>query len=316
MALLTLTVAVSGPPSSPEYLPLRIAEAEGYFTREGVEVTLRTTRAEVGAAEALAQGQADLAATSLDAVLRFGSRPTRAVPRIVFGLTAAPPVVLLAAAQAGTSQSVEKLAGLKVGLTAPGVPEHTWLMGILARAHVAPGQIQLVSLGTRGLEAALDAAEVHAGVVHEPAASRLLAGGRATLLADLRSPAAVAGALGRVTVNAGVFIRPDRRVDERELAAFLRALLAAEDRLKTANAAVIAGRLPARALGPPEDFETRLQALRDLYLPQGRVTADQLRETIALIQATAPLPARLKLPRPEEMLHLEPLRKALAASSR
>jgi hypothetical protein len=34
----------------------------------------KTTRAEVGAAEALAQGQADLAATSLEAVLRFATR--------------------------------------------------------------------------------------------------------------------------------------------------------------------------------------------------------------------------------------------------
>jgi hypothetical protein len=152
--------------------------------------------------------------------------------------------------------------------------------------------------------------------VHEPAASRLLAGGRATLLADLRSPAAVAGALGSVTVSAGVFARSDRRIDERDLTAFLRALLAAEDWLKTANAAMIAGRLPARALGPPEEFEARLSATRDLYLPQGRVTTDQLRETIALIQAHAPLPGRLKLPRPDDMLHLEPLRKAVAGSSR
>ena len=46
------------------------------------------------------------------------------------------------------------------------------------------------------------------------------------------------------------------------------------------------------------------------------MTADQLRQTIALIHAHAPLPGRLKLPRPEDMLHLEPLRKALAGSSR
>ena len=60
--------------TSPEYFPLRVAEAEGFFTREGLEVTIQTTRAEPGAAEALVQGQADLAATSLDAMLRFGPR--------------------------------------------------------------------------------------------------------------------------------------------------------------------------------------------------------------------------------------------------
>src|SRR5216117_1569852 len=63
-----LTLAVSGPTSSPEYLPLRVADAEGYFAKEGLTVTVKTTRAEPGAAEALAQGQADLAATSLEAM--------------------------------------------------------------------------------------------------------------------------------------------------------------------------------------------------------------------------------------------------------
>ena len=83
----------------------------------------------MGAAEALAQGQADLAATSLEAMLRFGSRPTVPVPRLVFGLTAAPPVVLVAGSRTGDAPSVARLAGLKVGLSAPGAPEHTWLLG-------------------------------------------------------------------------------------------------------------------------------------------------------------------------------------------
>src|SRR5262249_30935716 len=86
-----LILAVSGPTSSSEYLPLRVADAEGYFAKEGLTVTLKTTRAEPGAAEALAQGQADLAATSLDAMLRFGPRTTKQAPRLVLGLTAAPP---------------------------------------------------------------------------------------------------------------------------------------------------------------------------------------------------------------------------------
>src|SRR5215813_4621602 len=70
--LQTLILAVTGPATSPEYLPLRVAEAEGYFKREGLVVVLKTTRAEVGAAEALAQGQVDLAATSPDVEARAG----------------------------------------------------------------------------------------------------------------------------------------------------------------------------------------------------------------------------------------------------
>ena len=56
---------MSGPPTSPEYLPIRVAEAEGYFAAEGLAITVRTTRAESGAAEAVAQGQADQLAAEI-----------------------------------------------------------------------------------------------------------------------------------------------------------------------------------------------------------------------------------------------------------
>lgn len=311
LLLQALTVVVSGPPASPEYLALRVAEADGHFAREKLAVTLRTTRSEVGAAEALAQGQADLAATSLEALLRFGSRPGAPVARLVFGLTAAPPVALLAAAQAGATQSVDKLAGLKIGLSAPGAPEHTWLLGILAAGGVGLGQVELVSLGARGLAAALEAGEVHAGLVPEPGASRLLAEGQVTRLADLRSPAGVAAALGGATVNAAVFARRDRRVADATLTAFARALLGAMERMRTAGAAELSRGLPARVAGTPEEFEARLAAAREGQLPGGQVTPEQVRRTIDLVQAHQPLPATLKLPRPEDMLHLEPLRRAL-----
>ena len=125
-----LTLAVSGPTSSPEYLPLRVAEAEGHFAKEGLVVTLKTTRAEPGAAEALAQGQADLVATSLEAMLRFGPRTPKQAPRLVLGLTAAPPVALVVAeSQKELVRSLEDLPGTRVGVTAPGAPQKIRLPG-------------------------------------------------------------------------------------------------------------------------------------------------------------------------------------------
>ncbi len=123
--LQALVLAVSGPPTSSEYLPVRVAEAEGYFAAEGLAITVRTTRAESGAAEAVAQGQADLAATTLEAILRFGLRATTSqAPRLVFGLTAAPPVALLVAGpHADAVRSIEDLSAMRVGVTTPGAPE-------------------------------------------------------------------------------------------------------------------------------------------------------------------------------------------------
>lgn len=299
-----LTLAVSGPTSSSEYLPLRVADAEGYFAKEGLTVTLKTTRAEPGAAEALAQGQADLAATSLDAILRFGPRSPQQAPRIVLGLTAAPPVALVVAdSQKDIVRSVEDLPGTRVGVSAPGGSEQAWFAWVLARAGVSSANVALVSRGDRGLPHAIGAGEVQAALVREPVASRLLTTGQARLLVDLRTPAAVGRALGTTTVSAAVFMRADRAVRDRDLAAFSRAVLAAERRIATAAPQALAERLPATITAPAEDFDTRLESCRDLYLADGAVTVNQVRETLSLIRAHLPLPASARVPKPEELVN-------------
>jgi NitT/TauT family transport system substrate-binding protein len=306
LLLQTLVLAVSGPPTSPEYLPIRVAEAEGYFAGEGLAVTVRTTRAESGAAEALAQGQADLAATTLEAMLRFGLRAASQAPRLVFGLTAAPPVALLVgSSHAGAVRSIEDLSALRVGVTTPGAPEHAWFGWLLARSGMSVAQVSVKSLGGRGLVAAIDSGEVHVALVHEPIASRLLSEGRAKLLADFRTPRAVAQTLGTNSVSAAVFARADRRPPDRDLFAITRALKKAEQRIRTGDPHEVAARLPTQVVGEPEEFTARLVTSRPLYLPDGLVSADQIQQTIAILRAHTPLPQSVRIPRPEDMLQIK-----------
>jgi NitT/TauT family transport system substrate-binding protein len=312
LLLQAMTIAVSGPATSPEYLPLRVAEAEGYFAREGLEVTLRTTRAEPGAAEALTQALADLAATSLEAMLRYGPRVASQMPRLVFGLTAAPPVVLVVADTHKTVvRSIEDLPGTRVGLSSPGAPEQAWFAWLLARSGLSVAQMWMVSRGERGVVHAVETGDVHAALVHEPAASRLIATGQARALVDLRSPAAVRQAVGATTVNAAVFMRNDRRPRDRELTAFARAILAAERRIAEGDAEALAGKLSRAVTAGPDGFDARLAACREMYLRDGLVTVEQVRETLTLIRAHLPLPVTTRVPRPEDLVHVEPTRRAV-----
>jgi NitT/TauT family transport system substrate-binding protein len=312
--LQALTLAVGGAAGSPEYLPVRVAEAHGDFAREGLTVTVRSTRSESGAAEALAQGQADLAATSLEAVLRFGHRQGAALPRVVFGLTAAPPVALLVGhRRAGDVTTLADLAGARVGFAAPGGPEHTWLQAALAHQHLDAAHVEPMALGSRGVILALESGDVRAAVVAEPAASALVDDGRARVLVDLRSPAAVRQALGVPTLNAAVFARAERRIADRELTALGRALLAAERRIATESPAALAERLAKPVVGVGDEFPRRVAAARAATLPDGLVEPDAVKATIAAIRAHVPLPHGLRVPRPEDLLHLGPLRHALGA---
>ena len=307
-----LSVVVGGPPTSPEYLPIRVAESEGYFTREGLAVTVRSTRAESGAAEALAQGQADVAATSLEAMLRFGQRPGASPVKLVFGLTAAPPGALLVSiAHADQVGAVNDLAGTRIGFASPGAPEHAWLVALLARAHLTPAQVDLRSLGSRALTAAIEAGDVHAGFVLEAAATRLVNEERARALVKLISPRAVAEALGGPTVHAAIFVRADRRPRDGDLLALARALLAAERLLTTETPASLGGRLPREVVGVAGEFERRLDTTRSIYLRDGLVSPDAVARTLEIIRGHLPLPPTVRVPSPQQLLFLDPLRRAL-----
>ncbi len=307
-----LSVAVSGPYTSPEYLPLHVAEAEGYWSQEGLQVQLRTTRAEPGAAEALARGQADLAATSLEAALRHGAVGGRP-PRLVFGLTTAPPVALLVPAVVREPITrIEDLTGRTVGISTPGAPEEALLLALLGSRRIRPTQLSLVSFGERGLAAALEQGEVHAGLLPDPWASRLVEEGKATILADFRRRNEAARWLGAPTVHAALFVRPDTGLTPSQLTAFARALLRAIRRVETADPEDLLARLPQRAVGLREDFRARLKGARDIYLPGGWVRLETLQQSVATIRARAPLPKAVALPRRRaDLLLLDPLKQIL-----
>jgi hypothetical protein len=122
------------------------------------------------------------------------------------------------------------------------------------------------------------------------------------LLADLRTPRAAAETLGTRTVDAAVFARTDRLPTLAALAAFRRALLAAEQRITATDPAVLGAGLPAAITARPDEFGARVAASRQLYLPDGTVSVDQVRASLGLLRARLPLPPTTRLATPREIL--------------
>jgi len=301
----SLTIAVAGPPTSLEYLPLHVAQAEGLFTAQQIAVTIRSTRSDTSAAEMLAAGQAQLAATSLDTALRLGG--TEGVPpRLVWALTAAPPVALLVApGRADTVRSAADLVGQTVAIPAPGTAEDQALGLLLARAGVAMHRLKVLSLGERGVARALEGGEVAAVVLGEPHVSRLVEGGKAVIVVDLRAAKDAAAALGGPTVGAALFAKAGAEPPTATIQALRAALQAAVARTISAEPAALQASLPSSVIGSPADFALRLRGARDLFLADGRVAVETLDRSLELIRIRAPLPAKVKLPRKAERLLIE-----------
>ncbi len=310
----TLGIAVAGPLTSPEYLPLHVAQAEGLFAEEKLAVSLQPMRAEAPASEALSRGGVQLAATSLDGALRLGNVDGKP-PRLVFGLTAVPPVALLvSSAHKDTVRSVKDLAGKTVGIPAPGTPEHLIFLNLLARAGLGPARVSLLSFGERGAMLALQSGEAEAVMLSEPFVSRLVDSGAAVVLADFRKRAEAERWLGGPTVSAAVFARADTKLGGAELQALTRALLGAVARVQSATPEELQARLPAGVVGSPADFALRVTGAREIYLPRGWVTADMLADSVRLVRERAALPASVRLPwRLRTLLLLGPLEEVLRA---
>ena len=291
-----ITIAVAGPATSTEYLPLQVAQAEGYFVQEKLEVTLRVERNEGEAARALARGRADIAATSLETAYRQG-HVAGAPPPLFFGLTAAAPVaILVSPSHKDTLRSPAELRGQPVGLPGAGTPEQAMLNSVLIHAGVKIHQVPLRSFSSRALEGALARGEVAAGVMADPLVTRMVEDQTGSMLVDLRTRADAARWLGAETVHAALFVRAGGRLDERDLVALARALLRAVARVAEATPESLLSVLPATVTGPPADFRARLEGARQGYLPRGLVTDDILKASINQARERAPFPSAVKLP--------------------
>jgi ABC-type nitrate/sulfonate/bicarbonate transport system substrate-binding protein len=311
-----ITIAVAGPATSPEYLPLFVAQSEGYFAQEKVEVTLTIERSESDAAQAMAQGRADIAATSLDAAYRVG-HVKGALPPLLFGLTAAPPVaILISPSHKETLRSPRDLRGQPVGVPGVGTPEQAMLTTILARAGVKIHHAPLRSFSNRALAGALEQGEVAAAVMADPWITRLVEDGTGTILVDLRTRADAARWLGAETVYAALFVRADSAVGEPDLTALVKALLRAVARVSDAPAEALAAGLPASVIGQPGDFALRVAGARQSYLPRGLVTEDMLKTSVAQARERTEMPAAVRLPWFfwSPLLLTGPLERATAAS--
>lgn len=310
----TLTIGVSGPATNPEYWPLHLAAAEGYFAGEKLAVSLEAERTEAGAALALSQGRVSLAATSLDAALELG-HVGGAPPRLVFGLTATPAVALLVpTAQKDSIRSLADLTGKTVGVPAPGTPEYQVLISLLARAGIKIAQVTVQSYGERGLAGALESGKVAAAVLGDPYATRLVEAGKASALVDLRKRGEPARWLGEHAIHAAIFARADTALGPADLKPLVRALLRATARVETATPLEVQASFPAAAVGFPEDFRARLLGAREIFLPDGRVTAEMIEAGVALVRGRSSIPAKVKLPRNmDRLLMTGPLEEVLGS---
>jgi NitT/TauT family transport system substrate-binding protein len=180
-----LTIAVGGK-NLLYYLPLTIAETQGYFKAEGLDVTIADFAGGSRALQALIGGSADVTSGAFEHTINMQVKGQRLRAFVLQGR--APQIVLgINPKTMPNFKSVADLKGKKLGVTAPGSSTQVLANFVLAKAGLKPGDISIIGVGAgNGAVAAMRAGQIDAISNLDPVITLLVRSGDLKIISDTR----------------------------------------------------------------------------------------------------------------------------------
>jgi NitT/TauT family transport system substrate-binding protein len=273
-------------------IPYTVAQSQGFYAKEGLDLELIYSRGGGIAMEALVGGAVDYGATALDVALTAYSKGA-SIRR--FLSTGKLPLFALAVAPKMAAQitTLNALAGKTVGVSGLGNADHALALYLLKQAGVDTSKVQFATLGPNLLEALRQGA-VDAGLVQEPALTLIVqSGGR--VLVNAMDAADAKKYLGGNYEFMGVAVRsPEIPVRRDEMKALARALESGLASVQTLSPADLVKSLPPEMtagadIGQMRDILARYRAA--LYPASVKIdlaAADRVAQSLKVAGLLAP----------------------------
>src|SRR5688500_15065191 len=181
-----VTIAVGGK-SLFYYLPLTVAERQGYFKQEGLEVEIPNFAGGSQALRALVGGSADMVSGAYEHTINMVAKK-QPIKAVVLQAKYSSMVLVLPKERAAEYKSGRGLEGVKVGVTAPGSSTNMFVNNLLHKAGLKPTDVVIVGVGTgSGAVAAMEEGEVDALVNLDPVVTQLEATGKFVSVVETRT---------------------------------------------------------------------------------------------------------------------------------
>lgn len=289
-------VSVPGP-GNLLFLPITLASKIGADAAEGLELDIRYTGGGPQSFRAMLERNADFAAGGLAALAlqRMNGKPVVCIAPT----TRVPAYTLLVrSGLRGKVRRVTDLKGMVVGVKGhvPGGRSTSQLFAeyVLQQAGLSPDQINYVAAGQSydSQHAALASGAVDAVMADEPFATRLVKHKVAFVLGDYHDPEATRKLLGGLFLNGMLATREDLIASRPELV---------EKMVKTLRRTLVwvashSAREMVDALGLSDEEERVvlldvLKVRKNIYSPDGRISAGQLATVERFLRATENTPA-------------------------
>src|SRR6266480_3856170 len=191
------------------YLPNELTQRLGYFTQEGLNVTLIDEASGQSAEDEVLAGQVDAGSGSYNHTIELQALGKKMMSVVQLGV-APGEAEMVSAKEAGQIHSAKDLVGKNLGVTELGSGTQTLTTIVLHNAGVAANQVHFIPVGAGDtFIAAMQQGKIDAGMTTEPTISRLLSTGVGKVLADLRTPQTTQAALGGPYPFICVFMKND-----------------------------------------------------------------------------------------------------------
>ncbi len=265
-----LTIAVGGK-NLLYYLPLTIAETQGYFKAEGLEVTIADFAGGSQALRAVVGGSADVVSGAFEHTLNMQSKGQKLRAFVLQGR--APQIVLGVNPKTMPNfKTVADLKGKKIGVTAPGSSTNVMANFVLAKAGLKPADVSIVGVGAgSGAVAAMRAGQIDAISNLDPVITLLQRSGDLKVVSDTRILAEADKVFGG-PMPAGCLYAPQTFIDKNPGAvqALANAMVRADKWIQAAGAADIIKAVPENyLLGDRAVYIDAFMAAKGALSPDG-----------------------------------------------
>src|SRR5438093_2663135 len=181
-----VTIAVGGK-SLFYYLPLTIAEHQGYFKAEGLDIEILDFPGGAKALQALIGGSVDVVSGAYEHTITQQAKGQNIEALVLQGKYAG--IVLgMAKDKAAAYKSPADLKGMKIGVTAPGSSTNMFVNILLAKVDLKPDAVAIVGVGaTAGAVAIMKRGEIDAISNLDPVISLLESEGAIVPVLDTRT---------------------------------------------------------------------------------------------------------------------------------
>jgi NitT/TauT family transport system substrate-binding protein len=258
------------------YLPLTIAERRGYFTKEGLQVTISDFQGGAKALEALVGGSADIGCGAYEHTLYMAAKGL-AIKAIALQANSFGLVVGVQKDKAPSYHSLRDLKGMKIGVTGPGSASAIGLKMLLSKAGMTVDDVGVIGVGGGAAAvAAIIPGKLDAKANFDPAISLLERDGAIKTILDTRH-AKDLGYLYGGPFAASAFYLDARFADRypKTTQAFVNAISSALDWMSKASTDEIVDTVPPEYYaGDRALYRVMIERNRERVSPDGRISAE------------------------------------------